>query len=134
MPLRKIQNPVPYFEEAADAASQYLAAKREHFIISAEIRAKREGKRAAYGVAAMIVASFGILLSLFWVTIQIHEAGVPAWAIAILSLLVLGGTAGILSLIAKRSGQQVESKNETSPTLLNDPAAQPVHPAKRRAS
>ena len=116
MPIRKIQNPVPFFEEAADAATQYLAAKREHLLISAEIRAKREGKRAAYGVAALVIANLGLFLCLFWITLQIHEAGVPSWTIAVLSLLVFGGIAGILSLAAAKR----PAEPKTSPSEVRD--------------
>ncbi len=124
MPIRKIQNPVPFFEEAADAAQRYMAAKREHLILTAEIRAKREGKRAAYGVASLVVASLGLFLCLFWITLQIHEAGMASWAVALVSLGLLGSIAGILALIASRpvpseSGHPRNDHNLSLPASSN---------------
>ena len=113
MPTRKIQNPVPFFEEAAEAATRYLNAKREHLIISAEIRAKREGKRAVYGIAALLTGTLGLFLALFWLTVQIHETGVAAWGIALICLGVLGLASAILSWIAKRSVQPPQGLGES---------------------
>jgi hypothetical protein len=109
MPPRKIQSPVPFFEEAAEAATLYLAAKREHFLLTTEMRAKREGKRAAYGIAALVVGSLALFLSLFWVTMQIHEAGVASWGVALISLFFLGSITGILAWIAQRSAHPTHS-------------------------
>jgi hypothetical protein len=105
MKTRKIENPIPFLTEAADAARTYLSVRREHLVLSAEIRAKLEAKRALYGVLALVFAVITLLLFFFWITNEIHEAGVPSWGVALITLAFLGAVAGVFAYLAKETGR-----------------------------
>src|SRR5262245_27866287 len=114
-----IENPIPFLTEAAEAATAYLARKREHVMLVAEIRAKQEAKRAAYGAAAAISALFALLLFTAWITIELHEAGVASWIIAVLSLLTIGSLSAILTRIAARTRDLGQSPANTHAPIEN---------------
>lgn len=117
MPTRKIQNPAPYLAEAANAASSYLGARREQLVLRAEIRAKREAKRAAYGMAALLFANLTLLLFFYWISYQIHEAGVSSWGVALISLAFLGAISAIFAYLSKQIGH-VHPKSQPSERSL----------------
>lgn len=99
--MDKISHPLPHFSEAAKAAKAYLDAQREHLMLTAEVRARREGKRAGYLAGAAVTALFALAFFFFWVTIQIHETGAPAWTLALGCLAIFGGLAFLLLELSK---------------------------------
>lgn len=96
-----VTNPLPHFSEAASAAKAYLHAQREHLLLVAGVRAKRESRRASYLAGTGIAAIFAVSLFLYWITLQIHEAGAPSWAIALGCLVVFGALAFLLFELSK---------------------------------
>lgn len=103
--MRGLENPFPYFSEATNAASLFFQAQREYLKLSAELRAKREAKRAALLVAAAVLANIMLILTLFWVSHAIYDAGLPAWAVALASLTVFGGAAGLCGYLGIQAGK-----------------------------
>jgi protein-S-isoprenylcysteine O-methyltransferase Ste14 len=101
----KVSNPLPHFSEAASAAKAYLDAQREHLLLNAGIRAKREGRRVGYLAGAAMAAIFAAALFLFWVTFQLHEAGAPSWAIALGCLVLFGALALLLFELSQSAGR-----------------------------
>jgi apolipoprotein N-acyltransferase len=99
-PERKIENPFGFFAEATDAANQLFRAQREHFELTAGLRAQREVRRVVLIVGAIVLGTAALTLGLFWLGFEAHEAGVPAWAIAAASLVLLGA---LSMLCANRS-------------------------------
>jgi hypothetical protein len=116
-----ITNPFPHFTEAAHAARDYLMAQREHLLITAEIRARREGKRAAFATAAAVSALFALSLFFFWITFEIREAGVPSWGVALISLGFFATVGGVFFALAKRSIHAPSSSTASKPSLQEAP-------------
>ena len=116
---KRIENPFPFFAEAADAASRYAALKREHLTLLAELTAKREGRRAAYGAGALISLHFALLFALGWLTVTLHEDGVAAWALAVGSLVFFGALGGWAGYVATRSVKPSTTTPASAPSVTS---------------
>lgn len=121
MKNRKIENPIPYLTEAANAANSYVTARREHLVLSAEIRAKREAKRAAFGMGALIFANLTLFLFFLWITAQIHEAGVSSWVVALISLVGVGAISGALAYMSTKYRTEPHPKHKHEEDANTEP-------------
>jgi hypothetical protein len=97
-----VTNPKPDITEAAQAARDYLEARGEHLKLAMGIRAKREAKRAVFAATALVFGLLALVFFVFWIGNEIHEAGAPSWTVALGNLIVLGGIAGILLMLAQK--------------------------------
>jgi len=104
-PEKKIENPLPFLADAAQAAESYLNARRKHLVISTELRAKREAKRVALGTGALTLGHLTLLMFFFWMSAAVYQAGVPAWIVAVICLAFFGTLTAGLGVMAKRTGR-----------------------------
>lgn len=103
--LAGLQNPFPFFAEATQAASKFFQAQSEYLKISAELRARREAKRAAFFVAAFVLVNVMLILTLFWASHALYDAGFSAWAVALTALVIFGSAAGLCAYLGIQAGK-----------------------------
>ncbi len=115
--MAQINNPFPHFIEATHAASRLWNAQRDLMILTAELTAKREAKRGALLTSTLILLKVTTLLTLFWGTYALREAGWPSWLLAVVSLVLFGGAAMTCGVFAFRLGKKPTpiEKSEKAP-------------------
>ena len=103
---QRIENPFPHFVEAVDAAAKFVNIQRDLFKISAELEARKQAKRAAYFGGAFVLLTLTLMLTLFWITTALNEAGMDPWALAGLCFGVLGAFTGLFVYLAVDQGKK----------------------------
>ncbi len=104
--MRNLENPFPYLIEAADAARKAAALQRDVAVLSAELRARIEARRAASIVGALISLNVLVTLTLFWITMGLHDSGWNPFLIALPSFGVFGALAALLGWLALTAGKR----------------------------
>ena len=100
MPRPKLENPFPFFAEATAAAARIYELKVEQ-------RTRQEGKRLTLFAVSLLLANAALVLSLFWLTQNLHEEGWSAGSIMLGSFLILGSLSATSAMLGLKLRKKV---------------------------
>jgi hypothetical protein len=100
--LKYIENPIPHIQAAQEAASRVIDLERQLLTLKAENAAIHQAKRISFGVTAGVFAIFAFLFCFGWLSVALHEGGMPPTSLALLSFLLFGILSACFGLLAMR--------------------------------
>jgi hypothetical protein len=97
-----LENPVPYLQEAQEAATRIVSLQRELVTLKAEQTAVHQAKRIAWGSAAAACGFFALFFAFGWLGIALHERGMSSFWLAGAYFVFFGLLTTIFGTIALR--------------------------------